>query len=262
MKKQNHDDTAAPTGDGTLTDAAARGDAAKAEQFAAACWAGKTPTELVDLARSLGLPLDAAEAVRRDVDAARTIIAQAGKLSASRRTAATAREAVATLIREREAWSAEFNARARTADAALASSAQAEIQADRATGELIALASSKPWLIPDGHLPEVTRLRIQEQALQAALGPVAAAAQAAADEVEKRTRELSEHDQTVSHQIPVGAGPWALSGDAAREPGNAQRRGTLAAAVEKAKAKAEAAQAAVNTARQPLADLAARLAGL
>jgi hypothetical protein len=253
----------APTGAGcTLTDTAARGDAAKAEQFAVACWAGKTPTELVDLARSLGLPLDLAEAVRRDVGTARELVTKAAELPATRKAAADARAAVESLKKERAAFFAVYEPRAQEADSAQAAATRAEIQADRATGELIALASSKPWLIPDDHLPELIRLRLAENALQGALGPVAAAAQAAADEVVKRERELAEHDQTVSRQIPVGAGPWALSGDPKREPANVARRGTLAAAVEKAKAKAEAAQAAMDAARQPLADLAARLAGL
>jgi hypothetical protein len=260
MKKQNHDDTAAPTGDGTLTDAAARGDAAKAEQFAAACWAGKTPTELVDLARSLGLPLDAAEAVRRDAASARVLVTQAGELASTRKAAAAAREAVSLQKAELTAFLDDYNRRARVIDWTFETATREAVAADRAAGELQNLVASKPYLVPDDHLPELIRLRLAENALQGALGPLAAAAQAAADEVVKRERDLTEHDQTVSHQIPVGAGPWALSGDAAREPGNAQRRGTLAAAVEKAKARHAAAQAAMDAARQPLAEIQAALA--
>jgi hypothetical protein len=251
----------APTGAGcTLTDTAARGDAAKAEQFAVACWAGKTPTELVDLARSLGLPLDLAEAVRRDVGTARELVTKAAELPATRKAAADARAAVESLKKERAAFFAVYEPRAQEADSAQAAATRAEIQADRATGELIALASSKPWLIPDDHLPELIRLRLREQELSSALGPLVQIEQAAKTELEKRARDLTEHDASMKRTIGTGYGPFDLGGDPTREPANIQKRDRLSAAVDAAKARHAAAQAALDAARQPLAEIQAALA--
>jgi hypothetical protein len=259
--KKSTDSTPTPTDEClSLTGTAARLEGTAKAQFSARCWAGDSQAALVKLAHDLGLPIDAAEQVKLDVDAARTIIAQAGKLSVSRRTAAAAREAVESLKKERAAFFAVYEPRAQEADWKLDTATRAEVAADRFTGELQSLASSKPWLIPDDHLPELIRLRLREQELSSALGPLVQIEQAAKTELEKRARDLTEHDASMKRTIGTGYGPFDLGGDPTREPANIQKRDRLSAAVDAAKARHAAAQAALDAARQPLAEIQAALA--
>ena len=245
----------------SLAGTAARLEGTAKAQFSARCWAGDSPASLVKLAHDLGLPLDAAEAVRRDAASARELVTKAAELPATRKAAAAGREAVERLKKELAAFLDEYNSRARTADAALESATRAAVAADRAAGQLQSLAAASPYLATD-HLPEIIRLRLREQELSAARGPLVQIEQAAKIELEKRERDLSEHDREMTRTIGVGSGPWALGGDPTREPANVQKRDRLTGALEKAKAKHEAAQAALDAARQPLAEIQAALAAL